>query len=156
MKIERALQVVCVFLIACVIISLNNLILISPKDDAYLFEPELRWFNNFEGYALLIDDNLEFSSPYSVFVSDNRYNPKLDYGVYYWKVRSRGRESETRRFTVVPLVEMERYREMVRNSGNVRLNLEFFNDGVITGAIVADVNEDVNVSGYELVVGRQG
>lgn len=81
--------------------------------------------------VLLIDDNMDFSTPRKYEVSDG-LRVRLEPGVYYWKV-SGVLGSEVRTLTINSVVDLELVEREdgfgVVNAGNVRLNVDVFDGG---------------------------
>lgn len=104
---------------------------------------------------ILIDDNMEFSSPTEIYVEDNLVI-NLKPGVYYWKVDGL-LESEVRRLEIVSEVDLklkmidggESYE--VVNSGNVVLDVDVYENGTFREKVVLDVDEGREVSGTKFV-----
>src|SRR3989344_3137654 len=107
---------------------------------------------------ILIDDNLDFSSPRRILAEDNLVI-NLEQGVYYWKVKSAGLlNSEIRQLTVnsevaLRLEESDDGYNLV-NAGSVPLDVDVFNNGTLTGKVTLDVNE-VSDEKADLFVGRE-
>ncbi len=109
-----------------------------------------------KGESVLIDDNNKFTSPEKIYFEDNLII-NLKPGLYYWKVDGVV-DSEIRQLTIESEVDLrikdagEEY-ELV-NAGNTQLNVDIYNQGVLTGNIIVDVDESANASGTKFV-GRQ-
>ena len=103
---------------------------------------------------IFIDDNLEFSSPDTIFV-ENDALVTLKPGVYYWKVVG-AFESEVRQLTVQSQIDL-RLRDLgnetydVVNSGNDPLSVDIYEQGVLSGNVVLDVDESSKQSGDKFV-----
>ena len=102
---------------------------------------------------ILIDDNLEFSSPEEYNVQNNLVI-NLKPGKYYWKITG-VLESEIREFTIKSEVDLrvnenEGGYEVV-NSGNERLNVEVYEHGVLSGNVVLDVDDGEGIEGDKFV-----
>ena len=102
---------------------------------------------------ILIDDNLDFTSPEKIYVKDNLVI-NLKPGVYYWKVQG-ALESPVREFTIksevsLKLVEKNESVDVV-NSGNTRLNVDIYKNGGLTGNVVLGVNEQKEVNGTQFI-----
>ncbi len=125
-KIDLVIILVSVFVLMGLVGYARPLV-IAPFDEYESLEGEVLF--EFEGAdVLLIDDNVEFSSP-EKYVVDNGLILELDPGVYYWKVGGVV-GSEVRTLTVKSVVELELV-EMeegfgVVNAGNVRLNVDVY------------------------------
>lgn len=109
-----------------------------------------------KGDMLLIDDNLEFSSPQRIPVQD-RALITLEPGTYYWKVEG-VLPSEIREITVASLVEL-RVRKSgegyaITNGGNSRLNVDVYDQGTLTGKVVLSPDETQDEEGDQFVGGQ--
>ncbi len=108
---------------------------------------------------ILIDDNLEFTSPDTIFVEDDAL-VNLEPGNYYWKVVGTF-ESEVRQFTIQSQIDL-RIRDAgnetyeVVNSGNEPLSVEVYNHGVLSGNVVIDVDESSQMDGDKFVGSENG
>jgi len=105
---------------------------------------------------ILIDDNLDFSSPNKYHAEDDLII-NLKPGIYYWK--SVGAfPSKVRYFTIKSEVDLkireagEEYE--VINGGNTKLNVEVYRDGVLSGNIILDVGENGRVKGDKFIGGE--
>jgi hypothetical protein len=127
-------------------------LVISPLDDiettkgAVLFEFE-------KANIILIDDNLEFSSPMKIHAEDNLII-NLKPGKYYWKIEGI-LESEIRELTILSEVNLKlkstEDRYALVNAGNVKLNVEIYENNTLTGNIILDVSEEKEVFGTKFV-----
>ena len=130
-------------------------LVIAPLDDltttdgSVLFEFE-------KADLILIDDNLDFTSPTEIYVEDNLVI-NLKPGVYYWKVEG-ALQSSVRKLTIQSEVDLkikeigDKY-ELV-NSGNTRLNVDIYEAGELIENIILGVDEEEEVSGTKFV-GRE-
>lgn len=133
-------------------------LVIAPLEDyttsetAVLFEFE-------KADLVLIDENLQFTSPREIYVEDNIV-VNLEPGVYYWKAVG-ALESEVRQLTIESEVDL-RLREAeggkyeVVNSGNTRLNVDVYDHGVYTGRVVIGVDESAEAEGDKFIGGQNG
>lgn len=143
------IAVIIYFIIGFATISLVSPVRGEATDDR---RPALGWFG-FQGYyTVMIDDDPSFTSPVIMETGKNSARPEndLDFGKYYWKVKSNGIESATGEFSVVSTVQLSRSREEVKNTGNTNIWLNS-----ITGAFVLGVNESVDVNEEENVTAEQ-
>lgn len=106
---------------------------------------------------ILIDNNLEFSSPQEIYVENNLV-VNLKPGIYYWKVVG-ALESDIRKFTIkseidLSLKEIENGNFEVVNSGNEKLDVDVYEKGKLTGKVVLDVDESKEVSGTKFIGGK--
>ncbi len=105
---------------------------------------------------ILIDDNIEFSSPEIIDARDNLVI-NLKPGVYYWKAEGFV-SSEVRKLTIVSEVSLkiknsdDKY-ELV-NAGNTILDVDIYEKENLSGRIVLGVDESREVSGTKFI-GRE-
>ena len=128
---------------------------IYPLSGMTIVEPDFVFeIENSEEVVISSDEN--FTAPIVLKEGDDVTLPP---GVYYWKVRSRFRESEVKSFTIkshvgLNLKEREENYEL-QNSGNVELNVTREKEGFTTSMTI-DVGKSEEVekdnSSYE---GRQ-
>ena len=135
-------------------IILANLIVINDMvtdDRALAFE----WSGWMRSYELLLDDDPDFGSPRSYDVSGNRHKleKELDFGTYWWKVRSGEMESRAMKFTLVSTVALSRLeRDMIKNSGNAEL---LVHRSRLAGAVTLPVNQTLEIGEEEDVKAEQ-
>lgn len=112
-----------------------------------------------KGEVILIDDNLEFSSPQKI-TAQNYLVVHLEPGRYYWKIEG-ALPSTVRSLTINSLVDLklrkiengkEEYE--VVNAGNTLLDVEVYHNDILNQTIVLDIDESKETSG-EAFVGRQ-
>ena len=130
-------------------------LVIAPIDD-YTTSNTSVLFTFQKADVILIDDNLEFSSPEEIYVRDNAII-NLEPGVYYWKVVGT-LESEVRQFTIESVVDLKirqsgRGDYEVVNSGNNPLSVDVYDSGVLTGKITLDVDESGTALGDKFIGG---
>lgn len=106
---------------------------------------------------ILIDDNLEFSSPIEIKV-ENNIIVNLEPGVYYWKAAG-ALESEVRQLTIESEIDLRIKQSAdgsyeVVNAGNTALNVDVYDHGSLTGKIIVGAEESKSVDGNKFV-GRQ-
>jgi hypothetical protein len=149
-KYVYAIDAVCLVVTLGIIIS--SLIFLRPN----LYSPPsgltttgavLFSFSN--GDYILIDDNLQFSSPQRYEVRDDLLIT-LNPGSYYWKVVG-ALSSEIRQLTVQSVVDL-RLRESsdgyeLVNGGNTKLDVDIYENGTLTGRAVLDVDETGKANG---------
>lgn len=103
-------------------------LVIAPVDDFETFDSEVL-FSIENGDELLIDDNVDFSSPDVYSVVDG-LKISLEPGKYYWRVFGLG-ASEVRTLTVNSVVSLRLVEDgdffNVVNSGNLVLNVDVYN-----------------------------
>lgn len=144
------------FIILIWIVGYSAPLVISPQDDlettstAVLFE-----FSNAD--KILLDDNLDFSSPEEIY-AENNLIINLKPGVYYWKVVG-FEESEIRELTIKSKVDLRLQESAdgkyeVVNAGNVGLDVEIFNKGTFVGKTVLEPEESSVEEGDKFVGGE--
>jgi len=104
--------------------------------------------------AILIDDNLNFTSPEKIYVKDNLVINLMP-GIYYWKIEGILKESEVRELTIksevnLKLKEAGEKIEVV-NAGNTILNVDIYDKKIYTGSVVLGIGEAENVSGTKFI-----
>jgi hypothetical protein len=117
--------------------------------------PSFQWSGQRQEYELLIDDDPGFGSPlsYNVFGNEHAVDEEMEFGTYWWKVRSGGAESSTSKFTVVSTVALSRMGpNAIMNSGNVPLLVHL---GGLTGAATLAVNQTTDIGDAEDVKAEQ-
>lgn len=106
---------------------------------------------------ILIDDNIQFSSPEIIYAKDNLII-NLKPGKYYWKLKGVG-ESEVRTLTIISEVELKLRKSKggyeVVNAGNTLLDVDVYSDGELKERVVLDVDDVVSVSGSKFVGGMR-
>lgn len=122
---------------------------LSTLNSSVLFEFE-------KAEVILIDDNIDFSSPDEIYAKDNLVI-NLKPGKYYWKV-SGTFESEIRTLTILSnvdlkLKEKEDKYEIV-NSGNERLNVDVYRNSTLIGNVILERDES-SVEKADKFIGRQ-
>ncbi len=133
-------------------------LVISPLDD-YATSNNSVLFSFEKANEILIDDNLEFSSPQEIFVEDNLI-VNLKPGTYYWKVQG-ALPSSVRKLTIISEVALklkksEGSRYDLVNAGNTLLNVDIYQNENLTGSIVLDVDESKEVAGTKFIGGENG
>jgi len=117
--------------------------------------PTFEWSGPSGSYEVLIDDDPGFGSPMSFSASGNsmRLPQELEFGTYWWKVRSGDAEAGPSVLTVVSSVALSRPAPgTLVNSGNTELLL--FRSGM-TGAFTLAVNRTMDIGGEESVKAEQ-
>lgn len=106
--------------------------------------------------TILIDDNIEFTSPILINAENNLVVNLLP-GEYYWKIKGLG-ESRINTLTIISEVDLklkengDKY--SVVNAGNTELKVDIYNGSVLQGNVVLEVDEEHNSTGT-LFVGRE-
>ena len=132
-------------------------LVIAPLDDFVTSENSVLFVFE-KADVVLIDDNLQFSSPQEVYVKDNILIT-LSAGVYYWKVVG-ALTSDVRQLTIessidLKIRESENGTVSVVNSGSVPLEVSVYDKGILSDRIVVDVDSDsVTVKG-DKYLGRE-
>lgn len=134
--------------------------LIAPVDELVTANSSVL-FAFEKGDVILIDDNLDFSSPEKIYVEDNLVI-NLEPGVYYWRVENALDRSEIRQITIESEVDLKIRRSNsmnetyeIVNAGNTVLNVDIYKYGKLSGNTVLEVDEGKKVSGTKFV-GREG
>ena len=127
---------------------INSIILVFPKQSEISFDrnPEFQWIGRYNYYEFYLSRDEESSN---LIIKDQVYGTKykrkeqLGFGEYYWKVvaveNERKISSNVQRFKVESLVATE-INNTLKNVGNTIVDVESFDNGVITGSAVLDVN----------------
>ncbi len=158
MKIVYKIDLVIIILSLAVLIFVVGYVqprVIAPLNDYETSETEIL-FSIEKAEILLIDDNLDFTSPDEYLVADGM---KIDLkpGTYYWKAMG-VLDSEIRTLTIRSEVSLE-LREIegegygVFNAGNVRLNVDVYNGTELVESVKLGVNEEVGVVGDKFIGG---
>jgi hypothetical protein len=148
------LDLLVIVTLSYVFINLVTIPLVSPENGLYTTdrEPEFAWGGMQGEFVILLDDDPDFGTPITKEVTGNSYRlgDSLDFGTYYWKVKSGWIASGVRELTVGSSVVLAREEREVRNEGNVDVLLHR-----ITGAFVLDVDESIEIEGDEDVKAEQ-
>jgi hypothetical protein len=133
-------------------------LVIGPVDDYESMNTSVL-FSFEKADVILIDDNLEFSSPQRIFAQDYLV-VHLEPGKYYWKIEG-ALPSSIRSLTINSVVDLklrkaggEKDEYEVVNAGNTPLDVEVYHNDVLNQTLVIDIDESKQVSG-EAFVGRQ-
>jgi len=143
-----------IVLLVALLVNIFTIPLLKPEDRTYITErrPEFMWGGVHREYEFLLDDDENFETPFVAKVLGNsfRFNNDLDFGTYYWKVRSGIFESNVRRFTLGSSVVLTREKNEVRNEGNTDVILHR-----MTGAVILKVGSSALVGEEENVTAEQ-
>jgi len=135
---------------------LTTTITLSPGGETFERRPTFEWLGMPTGYTIMIDDNPDFSTPWTEKVEGKTYTPDkdLELGDYYWKVKG-FRESNVQKFTIISKVSIKREEdEKLRNDGNARLKLDM--QPGITGAVTLGINQTIKLEeNVEEVIAEQ-
>lgn len=105
--------------------------------------------------TILVDDNLDFTSP-SKYVVEDGIKIDLEPGKYYWKAVGI-LDGDVRTLTIKSKVSFELVKMGedfgVINSGNVKLNVDVYNGTELVDKIKLDVGETSELSGDDIVGG---
>lgn len=129
--------------------------LIAPLDEHSTTETSVL-FEFERAEVILLDDNLQFSSPEEIFAED-RFVIRLEPGIYYWKARG-AVDSDVRTLTIASEVELmirangDKY-ELV-NGGNVPLDVEIYDGDKLIGRTTLGSDEKQKAEGNKFV-GRE-
>ena len=150
-KIDMALIVVSVVVLIGVVGYVNPLV-ISPLDDYETSDSEIL-FSIEKADVLLIDDNIDFTTPDEYFLEDG-LKINLKPGKYYWKVVG-VLESDVRTLTINSEINLKLEFDgdgySVVNVGNVRLNVDVYNETGLVDKIKVGVGGEANVKGDKLI-----
>ena len=151
-----------VFVLIGIVFQLNNSkgepIALSPENGALLNDREILFeFEN--AHAILIDDNVEFSSPQK-YDARNNFIINLKPWKYYWKLVGNG-ISEIRQFSIESEVSLQVKKSEnkegifnVVNVGTESLEVEVFESGKLKENIVLDVYSEKEISGDGFIGGK--
>ena len=127
-------------------------LVIAPTDDfettntAVLFDFD-------KANKILIDDNLDFSSPEVIYAKDDLVI-NLKPGTYYWKVEG-ALSSEIRSLTVISEIDLKIKESgdkfSIVNSGNTRFNVDVYEYGKLKGKIVLEKDEESEANGTKFI-----
>lgn len=159
-KINPGLMIanmVVIGLAAMSYIGLTSIQLLYPLNNMATDDrtPTFEWSGYRDSYELLIDDDPAFSSPLTFHATGNIYSVEneLEFGTYWWKVRSGEVESEPKRFSLLSTVALSRpVTGMIVNSGNTEL---LVHRGGLTGAFTLAVNQTLEIEERENVKAEQ-
>lgn len=117
--IARVIDLVLIFGVLAVLLLLINQItplVIAPNENLSMNERSVLFdFKNVN--SILIDNNLNFSSPSKIVVEEGLVI-NLEPGVYYWKLQGIG-ESEIRRVNIISRVDLMLKKVDMNSSGDV-------------------------------------
>ncbi len=154
-KIDMIVVLVSVFVLMGVI-GFSQPLVIAPLDNYETFETEVL-FSIEKGEKLLIDDNLDFTTPEEYDVIDG-LKINLKPGKYYWKVVG-FTQSEIRTLTINSKISLEFVAGEdnfdIVNAGNVKLNVDIYNGTEKIGEKKLEINEEMENVGTKLI-GEQG
>jgi len=142
MKIRNIIIINIAILIAFILFT--STILLNPKEKTLERKPEFRWTGLATTYTIMIDDNLDFSTPIIQKVDGKTFTPEenLELGEQYWKVKGI-RESQVNKFTIESKVSIKKEQEDLKNDGNTRLKLETI---PVTGAAILDIDDTIKLA----------
>jgi len=155
-KIDLAIVLLSVFALIG-IVGYAQLLVIAPLNDLETFDTSVL-FSIEKAGSLIIDDNLDFTTPDEYEVKDG-LELDLSPGVYYWKVRGIG-FSEIRTLTIKSKVSLKLVETeddfVVINDGNMRLNLEVYNGTELVEERKLNPNEQVSTVGTKIIGEQNG
>jgi hypothetical protein len=126
---------------------------ISPTDGYKTTETEIL-FSIENADRLLIDDNLEFSSPRTIELAEygeEDIEISLKPGIYYWKAIGLFK-TEIKTLTIESEVNLilekseDKESYSVKNAGNIALNVEIYNNTDLIEEVELIVSEDIDAS----------
>jgi hypothetical protein len=129
-----------------------------PLDGALINEDFVQFrFKN--ANVILVDDNADFSSPKMLNASElNSIGIGMKPGKYYWKAVG-NIESFSREFVVDSKIglELDKNESVLKNVGNVRVNVSEGNGGALSGLVILDVDVEypVNITNETIYRGEQ-
>lgn len=137
------------------IIGYTQPMVIAPMDE-YSTSNTSVLFSFSKADVILIDDNLEFTSPTRIYAKDNLVI-NLKPGKYYWKVEGVF-PSEIRTLLIKANVDL-RLRQTdgayeVINGGNTKLNVKVYDNEQEIERRTLDVGNSVNASGTKFIGGQ--
>jgi len=155
MKFDLAL--VGVSLIALIIaVGYVSPLVIAPLDDYESSDGNVLFVIE-KADTLMIDDNMEFSSPDEYNIEDG-LKIDLEPGEYYWKaVGVLGSEVRTLKINSVVSLELVKVKDGfgVVNSGNVGLNVEVYDGDELVDKIKLETGDVVETDGDKIVGGAE-
>jgi hypothetical protein len=154
-KFDLIIILVSVFVLMGVVGYARPLV-IAPIDEYVSIDGEVL-FSFERAEVLLIDDNMDFTTPKEYAVEDG-LEIDLDPGIYYWKV-SGVLGSEVRSLTIESRVELALIESdegfSVVNAGNVRLNVDVYDGDELVSKKKLGVGDEV-AGGDKYVGGYDG
>jgi hypothetical protein len=154
-KIDLAIIVVSLIVLMALVGYVRPMV-ISPLNGYETSDTEIL-FSIEKADSLLIDDNLDFTTPDEYLVEDGM-KINLQPGTYYWKALG-VLDSDIRTLTIKSEVNLE-LREIegdgygVVNVGNVRLNVDVYNGTELVDQIKLGVDDEVEAEGTDFVGGQ--
>lgn len=138
------------------LIGYSTPLIISPVDELESKGDVLFSVENAE--VILIDDNLEFTSPQEYVVSDD-LEIKLEPGTYYWKAKGL-LESDIRRLTINSVVDLrlkkrDKGYDLV-NAGNVVLDVDVYNGTELVEEFSLDTDRKKGIFGSKIFGRKNG
>lgn len=111
------------------------------------------------GEKILIDDNLEFSSPLIIEVKENIV-VTLKPGIYYWKIDNGVGVSQIRKLTIESEIDLRLKKSgigedyEVVNAGNTLLEVDIYEGEELADSVVLGIDESMDVNGDRLIGGQ--
>lgn len=133
-------------------------LVIAPLDGLVTSDSSVL-FSFEKGNIILIDDNLEFSSPEKIYAEDNLII-NLAPGMYYWKIVG-VISSEIRELNITSRVDLkvraleDNTTYSIINGGNVPLDVEVYSNGTVVNKIILDVDQRGEAKGEEFIGGQK-
>ena len=161
-KLKYTIDVVLIAVsLISVLIFFNNMTarVIAPMNNQETMDTKVLFEIKNANY-ILIDDNMEFSSPEKIFLEDY-LEISLSPGVYYWKLVGEF-DNEIRKLTILSKVELsvrkqndssENSYEII-NSGNEKLNVDVYDNDLLTERFSLSSSESVVKNGNKFIGGQ--
>lgn len=163
MKIKKIVWIVDVLLVGAILLTALWLIgythprVIFPIDNLISDENSVIFSIN-KGEFILIDDNIEFSSPEQVFVKDGAII-NLNPGIYYWKIKTNG-INEIRKLTILSKIDLKIIKSgdafSLVNGGNLPLNVEVYDNQEKINNFELSVSESKESNGTKFIGAQNG
>ncbi len=128
-------------------------LVIAPLDGLETYNNSVL-FSFDKASIILIDDNIDFTSPQEIFIEDNLII-NLKPGTYYWKIEN---INDVRKFTINSEVSLKvrpgNGNYEVVNAGNTALDVGIYENDELKESIVLGIDESKEVSGTKFI-GRE-
>jgi len=157
-KLKYTIDVVLIsFSLIAVLMLFNNVNprVIAPLNNQETISTQVLFEIKNANY-ILIDDNLEFSSPEKIFLQDSL---KINFipGTYYWKVEGE-KNSEARKLTIISTVDLTLKKQNdsyeVVNSGSEKLNVDVYNQELYTRSFTLTSSDSMISNGTKFIGGK--
>lgn len=157
-KLKHTIDVVLIsFSFIAVLLLFNNINpqVIAPLNNQETVNTEVLFEIRNANYVL-IDDNLEFSSPEKIFLEDSL---KINFipGTYYWKVEGEV-NSEARKLTILSTVDLTLKKQNdsyeVFNSGTEKLKVDVYDQELYARSFTLESSDSENSNGTKFIGGK--